>query len=48
MRWRVAEHKKKYLAPICAGDARSTVAFLEVRCQLESGGYSYGRCEWQR
>src|ERR1700756_3022265 len=24
------EHKKKYLAPICAGDARSTVAFLEA------------------
>ncbi len=23
------EHKKKYLAPICAGDARSTVAVLE-------------------
>src|ERR1700723_2307816 len=24
------ESKKKYLAPICAGDARSTVAFLEA------------------
>jgi len=24
------ENKKKYLAPICAGDARSTVAFLEA------------------
>src|SRR6201981_3931201 len=24
------EHKKKYLVPICAGDARSTVAFLEA------------------
>jgi alkylation response protein AidB-like acyl-CoA dehydrogenase len=24
------EQKKKYLAPICAGDARSTVAFLEA------------------
>src|SRR6516225_7812898 len=24
------EHKKKYLAAICAGDARSTVAFLEA------------------
>jgi alkylation response protein AidB-like acyl-CoA dehydrogenase len=24
-----AEQKKKYLAPICSGDARSTVAFLE-------------------
>ena len=30
MRWRAPEHKKKYLAPICAGDARSTVAFLEA------------------
>lgn len=25
-----AEHKKKFLAPICAGDARSTVAVLEA------------------
>jgi alkylation response protein AidB-like acyl-CoA dehydrogenase len=25
-----AEHKKKFLAPICAGDARSTVAVLET------------------
>src|SRR5580658_3337815 len=25
-----SEHKTKYLAPICGGDARSTVAFLEA------------------
>src|SRR5260370_34255598 len=25
-----AEHKKKFLAPICSGDARSTVAVLEA------------------
>jgi len=30
-----AEHKKKFLAPICAGDARSTVAVLEATASWE-------------
>ena len=36
------EQKKKYLAPICAGDARSTVAFLEADASWNPGGYSDG------
>jgi len=30
-----AEHKKKFLAPICAGDARSTVAVLEANASWD-------------
>src|SRR5258708_19092659 len=30
-----AEHKKKFLAPICAGNARSTVAVLEASASLD-------------
>jgi len=37
-----AESKKKYLAPICAGDARSTVAFLEASASWNVPDFQMG------